>query len=81
MPSPTNRRFQSHTKVNEMTNKRERRLRSFATLQSALAIEDAKYMPTTPEIERQADRLYAAGRRYMAQTSLRGERDVASNRR
>lgn len=50
-----------------MTNKLERRLRSFEALQIALAIEDAKHMRTTPEIERQADSLYATGRRYMAQ--------------
>ena len=50
-----------------MTTKFERRLRSFVAVQSALAIEDAKHMPTTPEIERQAERLYTAGRRYMAQ--------------
>ena len=47
--------------------KMERRLRSFEALQIALATEDAKHMPTTPEMERQVDRLYAAGRRRMAQ--------------
>lgn len=45
----------------------ERRLRSFEALQIALATEDAKHMQTTPEMERQVDRLYAAGRRRMAQ--------------
>ena len=50
-----------------MTNKLERRLRSFEALQIALATEDAKHMPTTPEVERQVDALYAAGRRRMAQ--------------
>ncbi len=49
-----------------MTN-HERRLRSFEALQIALAIEDAKRMPTTPQIERQVESLYAAGRRRMAQ--------------
>lgn len=48
------------------TTKRERKLRGFHSLQAALAIEDAKRMPTTPEIERQVDRLYAAGRSKMA---------------
>jgi hypothetical protein len=50
-----------------MMTKNERNLRSFETLQIALATEDAKRMPTTPEIERQAKALYAAGRRRMAQ--------------
>lgn len=50
-----------------MTTKLERRLRSFEALQIALATEDAKHMPTTPEVERQVDALYAAGRRRMAQ--------------
>jgi hypothetical protein len=67
MRSPTNERNAPHTTENEMMSKLERRLRSFEALQIALAIEDAKHMPTTPEIERQADSLYAAGRRYMAQ--------------
>ncbi len=48
------------------TTKRERKLRGFHALQAALAIEDAKHMPTTPEVERQVDRLYAAGRSKMA---------------
>jgi hypothetical protein len=47
--------------------KMERRLRSFEALQIALATEDAKHMSATPEMERQVDRLYAAGRRRMAQ--------------
>jgi hypothetical protein len=50
-----------------MTTKQERRLRSFEALQIALATEDAKHMPTTPELERSVDALYAAGRRRMAQ--------------
>lgn len=50
-----------------MTTKQERRLRSFEALQIALAIEDAKHMPTTPEIERKAEALYASGRRRMVQ--------------
>ncbi len=47
--------------------KTERRLRSFEALQIALATEDARHMPTTPEIERQVETLYAAGRRRLAQ--------------
>lgn len=47
--------------------KSERKLRSFEAIQIALAIEDAKQMPTTCTIERQAESLYAAGRRRMAQ--------------
>jgi len=50
-----------------MMTKLERKLRSFEALQIALATEDAKRMPTTPEIERQVESLYAAGRRRMAQ--------------
>ncbi len=50
-----------------MMTKSERDLRSFEALQIALATEDAKDMPTTPEIERQVEALYAAGRRRMAQ--------------
>lgn len=50
-----------------MMTKLERKLRSFEAVQIALAIEDAKHMPTTPEIERQVASLYAAGRRRMAQ--------------
>lgn len=50
-----------------MMNKTERKLRSFEALQIALATEEAKRMTTTPEIERQVDSLYAAGRRRMAQ--------------
>jgi hypothetical protein len=66
MRSPTNE-FQPTTKENTMTTKQERRLRSFEAVQIALATEDAKHMPTTPEVERQVDALYAAGRRRMAQ--------------
>jgi hypothetical protein len=50
-----------------MMTKSERDLRTFEAIQIALAKEDAKRMPTTPEIERQVDALYAAGRRRMAQ--------------
>ena len=50
-----------------MKNKRERELRRFEAVQIALAKEDAKHMPTTPEIEREVDALYAAGRRRMAE--------------
>ena len=50
-----------------MMTKRERKLRAFEAVQLALATEDAKHMPTTPEIERQVERLYIAGRRRMAQ--------------
>jgi hypothetical protein len=49
-----------------MMTKTERKLRSFESLQIALAIEDAKLMTTTTEIERQVDSLYAMGRREMA---------------
>ena len=45
----------------------QRRLRSFEALQIALATEDARHMPTTPEIERQVESLHAAGRRRLAQ--------------
>lgn len=48
-------------------SKMERRLRSFEALQIALATEDAKHMPTTPEMERRAAALYAFGRRRIAQ--------------
>lgn len=48
-------------------SKMERRLRSFEALQVALATEEAKHMPTTPEIARRADALYAFGRRQIAQ--------------
>lgn len=53
--------------MNTKNTKYERKLRSFEALQIALAVEDAKHMPDSPEIERQVDRLYAAGRRHMAQ--------------
>jgi hypothetical protein len=48
-------------------DKRERSLRRFEAVQIALAKEDAKHMPTTPEIEREVDALYAVGRRRMAE--------------
>lgn len=54
-----------------MMTKRERKLRGFEALQIALATEDAKRMPTTPEIERQVESLYAAGRRQMAEIRYR----------
>ena len=47
--------------------KTERRLRSFEALQIALATEDARHMPTTPEMERHVEALYVAGRRRLAQ--------------
>jgi hypothetical protein len=50
-----------------MMTKTERNLRSFEAVQIALATEDAKRMPTTPEIERQVESLFAGGRRRMAQ--------------
>ena len=50
-----------------MMTKSDRDLRSFEALQIALATEDAKQMSTTPEIERQVEALYAAGRQRMAQ--------------
>lgn len=64
MPSRTN----PNPMENSMKNKtRERRLQSFEALQIALATEDAKRMTTTPEMERQVEALYAAGRSRMAQ--------------
>jgi hypothetical protein len=51
--------------------KRERKLRGFEALQIALATEDAKRMPTTSEIERQVESLYATGRRQIAQARYR----------
>jgi len=51
---------------NNMNNK-ERKLRAFEAVAIAIASERAKHMPTTPEIEAQTQRLYAAGRRMMAQ--------------
>jgi hypothetical protein len=54
-----------------MMTKRERKLRGFESLQIALATEDAKRMPTSPEIQRQVDSLYAAGRRQMAEARQR----------
>jgi hypothetical protein len=56
---------------NKMMTKRERKLRGFESLQIALATEDAKRMPTTPEIQRQVESLYAAGRRQMAESRQR----------
>jgi hypothetical protein len=50
-----------------MMTKSERDLRTFEAIQIALAKEDAKRMPMTPDLERQVDALYAAGRRRMAQ--------------
>ncbi len=46
----------------------ERKLRAFEAVAIAAAGERAKHMPTTPEIEAEVERLYAAGRRMMAQT-------------
>lgn len=48
-------------------DKRERELRRFEAVQIALAKEDAKHMPNTPEIEREVEALYTAGRRRMAE--------------
>lgn len=48
-------------------NNRERKLRAFEAVAIAVAGERAKHMPTTPEIEAETQRLYAAGRRMMAQ--------------
>ena len=66
MASRTNR-TQAQAMENKMMTKSERDLRSFEALQIALATEDAKQMSTTPEIERQVEALYAAGRQRMAQ--------------
>jgi hypothetical protein len=51
---------------NNMNNK-ERKLRAFEAVAIAVSGERAKNMPTTPEIEAASERLYAAGRRMMAQ--------------
>jgi hypothetical protein len=48
-------------------DKRERELRRFEAVQIALAKADAEHMPTTPEIEREVEALYTAGRRRMAE--------------
>jgi hypothetical protein len=48
-------------------DKQERALRGFMGVQIALAKEDAKRMPTTPEIERAAQALYTSIRRRMAE--------------
>lgn len=50
-----------------MKNK-ERKLRAFEQVAIAVAGERAKHMPTTPEIEAETQRLYAAGRRMLAQS-------------
>ncbi len=49
-------------------NNKERKLRAFEAVAIAVAGERAKLMPTTPEIEAETQRLYAAGRRMMAQS-------------
>lgn len=51
---------------NNMNNK-ERKLRAFEAVAIAVSGERAKHLPTTPEIEAASQRLYAAGRRLMAQ--------------
>lgn len=48
-------------------NNKERRLRAFEAVAIAVSGERAKHLPTTPEIEAASQRLYAAGRRMMAQ--------------
>lgn len=50
-----------------MKNK-ERKLRAFEAVAIAVSGERAKHMPTTPEIEAETQRLYAAGRRMLAQS-------------
>jgi hypothetical protein len=49
-------------------NNKERKLRAFEAVAIAVAGKRAKLMPTTPEIEAETERLYAAGRRMMAQS-------------
>ena len=49
-------------------NNKERKLRAFEAVAIAVAGERAKHMPTTPESEAETQRLYAAGRRMMAQS-------------
>lgn len=48
-------------------NDKERKLRAFEAVAIAVSGERAKHLPTTPEIEAASQRLYAAGRRMMAQ--------------
>ena len=54
--------------MKNIMNSKERKLRAFEAVAIAVAGERAKYMPTTPEIEAETQRLYAAGRRMMAQS-------------
>jgi len=54
--------------MNSIMNNKERKLRAFEAVAIAVAGERAKHMPTTPEIEAETQRLYAAGRRMMAQS-------------
>lgn len=49
-------------------NNKERKLRAFEAVAIAVSGERAKHMPTTPEIEAASQRLYAIGRRMMAET-------------
>ncbi|MBA3458661.1 MAG: hypothetical protein H0T46_01780 [Deltaproteobacteria bacterium] len=46
---------------------RDRRLNCFEALHIALATEEAKYMTTTPEMERSVESLYAFGQQKLAQ--------------
>ncbi len=46
---------------------RDRRLNCFEALSIALATEDAKYMATTPEMERSVERLFALGHQKLAE--------------
>lgn len=50
-----------------MKNK-ERKLRAFEAVAIAVSGERAKHMPTTPEIEAETQRLYAAGRHMLAKS-------------
>lgn len=50
-----------------MTNK-ERKLRAFEAVAIAASSKMAEHMPTTPEIEAEVERLYAAGRRMLAKS-------------
>jgi hypothetical protein len=47
--------------------KSERDLRTFMAIAQAVAIEDAKYMPTTPEIRQQAQELMKKARARLAE--------------
>ena len=57
----------------------ERDLRTFIAIQCALAIEEAKLMPTTPEIERTAQALYEFGRAKLAELDAAEAQKAGTN--